>query len=368
VQTLLRRYPLFALLEPARLGEWLADAQEMTFAVGETILQSETPGTSAYLTLEGHVRVVRPAPRRGEVSLGVFGPGDLFGEYALLPPHRNTATCRATGAVRLLRLPLAPVPDLFGDHPRVWSNLKNWLRLHTLLHYLRGRSFLGFLSAPSALLHLERLRTESFAAGETLQAEGLAADRWYVVEEGQIRLRPEGEDGPVVELGAGECFGECGLLEGSRIPLAEAATDVRRHALTRDDFAPSGHPSIQTIQGRPASVKPYVWVGQERAEECGLAALAMIAQYRGLNVSVAPMRQAVAVGRAGLSLAQMCRLAVGLGMPCQAVRVGVERWREIRLPAVAHLRDAFAGRHQHGLALPIAARRARRRGALLQAT
>jgi hypothetical protein len=39
------------------------------------------------------------------------------------------------------------------------------------------------MSAPSALALLDGLRPESYAAGETVQADGLASDTWFFVEE-----------------------------------------------------------------------------------------------------------------------------------------------------------------------------------------
>src|SRR5204863_4750801 len=103
-------------------------------------------------------------------------PGDLFGEYALLPPGRNTATCRTAAPSRLLRLPLAPLRTALQAHKPVWKNLKNWLRLHTLLHFCRERAFLGFMSAESGLKLLDRLKPATFPEGQTIQANGLAED------------------------------------------------------------------------------------------------------------------------------------------------------------------------------------------------
>src|SRR5947209_1092030 len=105
----LRRYPLFALLDRQQLEAWLAGGQAQSVATGETLFQAGTPGTWAFLVLEGRVRVLQPAVPGRDVALGAFGPGELFGEYALLPPHYNTATCRATTPGRVLRLPLAPI-------------------------------------------------------------------------------------------------------------------------------------------------------------------------------------------------------------------------------------------------------------------
>ena len=69
-----------------------------------TIFQENTPGAWVYLVVSGRVRIVRQLGAR-EITLGMLQPGDLFGEYALLPPGHNTATCRSAAPSRLLRLP-----------------------------------------------------------------------------------------------------------------------------------------------------------------------------------------------------------------------------------------------------------------------
>src|SRR5262249_19586141 len=156
--------------------------------------------------------IVRQSGRR-ELSLGMLLPGDVFGEYALLPPGNNTATCRTAAPSRLLRLPLVPLRGALQEQPPVLRNLKNWLRLHTLLHFRRGRTFRGFLSAESGLKLHDRLKPAAFPAGQTIQANGLAADCWYLIDRGTVGWAGE-------ELGPGESFGERGLAGSGDLPAA----------------------------------------------------------------------------------------------------------------------------------------------------
>src|SRR5262249_5673395 len=91
--TPLDRYPLFRLLSPWLLGDWLAAGQDVDCPSGMTLFQENTPGAWVHAVLARKVRIVRPSGRR-EISLGMFLPGDAFGEYALLRPGNKTATCR----------------------------------------------------------------------------------------------------------------------------------------------------------------------------------------------------------------------------------------------------------------------------------
>jgi CRP-like cAMP-binding protein len=130
-ESALARYPLFGPLSPRQFADWRAAGQEIDCPSGMTLFQENTPGAWAHLVRTGRVRVVRQSGRR-EVTLGTLLPGDAFGEYALLPPGNNTATCRTAAPSRLLRLPLAPLREAVHGLPPVW---RNWLRLHPLWHF-----------------------------------------------------------------------------------------------------------------------------------------------------------------------------------------------------------------------------------------
>lgn len=278
---LLLRYPLFALLSRGQLDDWLSAGSALAFSTGETIFQAGSRASWAYLVLAGRVRILRPRGQR-ELSLGTLLPGDLFGEYGLLPPHRNTVTCRASADTRLLRLPLGPLEPLLAPLPNMRQRLKDWLRLHTLLGYLRERAFLGFLSAPSALKFLDRLEPGAFRPLRTVQADGLGSDRWYVIRSGQVALDDGGGDGRLCELGPGDCFGARALLGRDGLPVAVALTQVECLSLARAQFAPDDvHFTIgQTYSASLAGAQqPFPWHGQREEADCGVAALTMLAAW-----------------------------------------------------------------------------------------
>jgi CRP-like cAMP-binding protein len=340
---LLARYPLFRLLTSQQGDDWLALGQEIDCASGVTLFQENTPGAWVHFVREGRVRIVRQSRWR-EISLGMLLPGDVFGEYALLPPGNNTATCRTAAPARLLRLPLAPLRIAVEQMPPVLRNLKNWLRLHTLLHFQRERTFLGFMSAESGLKLHDRLRQGSFPAGHTIQANGLADDNWYLIEQGTVRLQADSADRTVVDLGPGEAFGEQGLLGWGGLPEAVALSDVCCQVLARrafDPSAPAGSRVMQSYEPRmPLRPDAHVWVPQLDASDCGLAALAMVGLRCGIKVSVEELRRKAVPGPEGLSIQELRQLAGEIGLSCHSVRVSVDRLGQVNLPAIAHLNDS----------------------------
>jgi len=81
-----------------RGGGWFATAR---FAAGTTILVQGEPGDVAYVVTEGRCEIVRVHDGREEL-LRVVGPGEVFGEVALITGVPRTATVRARTDVAAL--------------------------------------------------------------------------------------------------------------------------------------------------------------------------------------------------------------------------------------------------------------------------
>ena len=70
-------------------------------AAGEVIIQQGDRGDSAYMIVEGSCRVTQTRGER-EIELGLLGPGEVFGELAVLLDDVRTATVVAAQATTLL--------------------------------------------------------------------------------------------------------------------------------------------------------------------------------------------------------------------------------------------------------------------------
>lgn len=65
------------------------------FAAGETIFREGDPGDYLYIIIEGEVEAIREAgPDQDEVVLNRLGPGEYFGEMALVSNAPRNATIR----------------------------------------------------------------------------------------------------------------------------------------------------------------------------------------------------------------------------------------------------------------------------------
>ena len=94
---LLRRIPLFAECTKAELIEVAISADEREAATAQDLTQQGQRGQEFFILVEGAVAVSRSGRK-----LADLGPGDWFGEIAILTYKPRTATVTATSPVRLL--------------------------------------------------------------------------------------------------------------------------------------------------------------------------------------------------------------------------------------------------------------------------
>ena len=97
---LLRAIPLFSPLPPATIEYLAGRLARRRVAAGETILTKGERGDAFFVIAVGTVEV---SPEEGSVRQ--LGPGEYFGEIALLRDVPRTATVVATTDVELLELP-----------------------------------------------------------------------------------------------------------------------------------------------------------------------------------------------------------------------------------------------------------------------
>jgi CRP/FNR family cyclic AMP-dependent transcriptional regulator len=94
---LLKRVPLFAGCSKTELRELALVADELDLREDRTLVREGQAGREFFILVEGSVRVSRKGRK-----LGDLGPGDWFGEIALLTDTPRTATVTATSPIRVL--------------------------------------------------------------------------------------------------------------------------------------------------------------------------------------------------------------------------------------------------------------------------
>jgi CRP-like cAMP-binding protein len=87
---LLRRVPLFSGLDRKELESVASSMKERTFDAGQTVAQEGQSGVGFFVIEEGQAKVTVGGEERR-----TLGPGDYFGEIALISQGARTATITA---------------------------------------------------------------------------------------------------------------------------------------------------------------------------------------------------------------------------------------------------------------------------------
>ena len=88
---MLKKVPLFAGLDDRELEQIAASMKERRFSAGATVTEEGAGGAGFFIVEEGSADVSVDGQARGAI-----GPGDYFGEIALLTGSDRTATITAS--------------------------------------------------------------------------------------------------------------------------------------------------------------------------------------------------------------------------------------------------------------------------------
>jgi PPM family protein phosphatase len=96
-RTMLARMPLFKPLSDRELLRVLQVTDVVTYGNGETVITEGETGEELFIVLSGRVKCTR-----GGAELAYFGPGDHFGEMALVRSQPRSASVSADGTSELM--------------------------------------------------------------------------------------------------------------------------------------------------------------------------------------------------------------------------------------------------------------------------
>ncbi len=113
---LLAKFRLFADLGEDELNTLLDQSSKDSFPAGQRILSAGEPGHCMYIILRGTARVSAGTGSE-EVELALLGPGDFFGEVALVDDGPRSADVTAVEHCELLCITRMTLGILAGLQP-----------------------------------------------------------------------------------------------------------------------------------------------------------------------------------------------------------------------------------------------------------
>ena len=178
---MLRNLPLLEGARPEVVERLAEVAVERSFQPGQVVFEEDSTGREVYLIVEGLVEVVKGHGAE-EMVIARSGPGDFFGEMALIEDRPRFATIRALEPTRLLefserdvRSVLIRQPLLLYQVTRVLSARVRETDLKMIADLQRknqelAQAYRELQEAQAALVEKERLERELELARELQQS------------------------------------------------------------------------------------------------------------------------------------------------------------------------------------------------------
>jgi CRP/FNR family cyclic AMP-dependent transcriptional regulator len=120
---LIKRVPLFSELSPEELERISSVAVPRSFPKGVRVFHEGDHSDACYIVRSGDLRVTREHPDGRAIALATLGPGDIFGELAMLDGEARSASVEALSDCELLALPAGDVRALLRGSAEITVKL-----------------------------------------------------------------------------------------------------------------------------------------------------------------------------------------------------------------------------------------------------
>ncbi len=116
---ILKRIPLFEKLDQRQLKHIANQFVDRSFEAGQAIVTQGQCGIGLFILVSGHAQAIRERADGTKMVVNEFGPGDFFGEMALLDEGPRTASVVATEPTRCFVLVAWDFSGILRSDPEV---------------------------------------------------------------------------------------------------------------------------------------------------------------------------------------------------------------------------------------------------------
>jgi len=118
-----RNVPIFYGLSSHQLGRIMQVIQKRKYYAGEILFQEGQIGKAVFIIKSGQVELIKNLASGEVMILGKLGPGQIFGEMALLEHRPRTAGARVIEDGEIFLLYTATLESLLKNHPNIGVKL-----------------------------------------------------------------------------------------------------------------------------------------------------------------------------------------------------------------------------------------------------
>eukprot|EP00736_Rhodelphis_marinus_P000587 Rmarinus@m.3715 len=233
IKDVIRGSILFSHLDDSQREIVVGAMFECNFKAGDVIIQQGDDGDNYYVVDSGECEIFVKQEGGEEKKVLDCGPGDSFGELALMYNAPRAATVKAKSDVKVWAVDRVTFKLILMDTTMQKRNkydgfLKNVPILQTLHEYER-------------CMVADALKEIEFDDGETIVEQGEHGDCFYIVDSGEVdcfqKVPDKEEPVKVSTLKEGQYFGEVALLTGQpRVATVIARGATRCLCLEQEAF------------------------------------------------------------------------------------------------------------------------------------
>jgi CRP-like cAMP-binding protein len=217
----LLNHPLFSQLTSDDLSQLAKKIETIKLDEPRDIIREGDEGTTLFLIVHGNVQVLKSNDAGEQMHVATLGPGDVFGEVALLDRVARTATCRNEARAVLL----AVDRDQFNQVLRTIGaeEIRTIIQVHGFLK--RHPLFAHWPDARSLKLARE-FNHRHCEVGEVIIKQGRVNKNFYLVYEGILTAQQAGRT--LGALGIGDYCGEISLYRKEKAMADVVALETGR--------------------------------------------------------------------------------------------------------------------------------------------
>lgn len=109
----LREIGIFGALSDEVLARLATSLKPIRVLPGHVLFKEGDPARELYVVIDGEVEVLKKSRRSRDVRVAILGPNDSFGEMSIIDVQPRSATVRALGPSRLLKMTSEDLDTLY---------------------------------------------------------------------------------------------------------------------------------------------------------------------------------------------------------------------------------------------------------------